>query len=853
MQRIRPQSLAAVSGQAQAVQNTQAFLTQQESLQTVKDLIEISIGSFTYLRDIFPEDCYKNHICKSANPKSNVTTKKLARGSFAAVDKLLDYLELGVYDALEKRYLSSLILAIHLDKEQPGNVVETYTFNFSYTKDDKGNTIPIMDITDGLDRLAFSTNEPKVAAPTVAEIRVRVQSIIRSLISYVETFQRLPDQKFLYFKVHYNNDCPQEYEPPYFGPAQEHRLQFFTRNLAERPEKMRFGELETGHHKVRASIASVAGLLPEVAEGDDIHSQISLQLKDQAERSVLWDAEQQAEDGFETHPEYDESAFAVAHSLSKEEHEKVQLLGINKRYEPEAPIGYRMSDGRIAPIPPSALEEFQLGQGSKRQGHEASKEENADVEMFVAKAIKRSFEDQPVATELANSIISPFYQGSMDGTALLDEPTQLTQMSLQLPPCTQRSFAPNAVSLDFEPGQSQSLSIVESANESEKAIEGSDDQIIIDTQDSRASNEHALEHDSIQSLAMTPNIVSQSSIAAQTPGQTPSTAKEEMLSRTDASTLASIDPAAQKQARSGRKRSDKSEETCTCGYPVLHAAHAGKCSVCDRRLHLPCYGHLAWKDGGKVPLSCWDHALPSHASDPIEQDVIRGDTYRQLQHLAFVRRALYELHRAGSWPDGGLTAFSKLTGFTTGLSGELYSQLLSEGFLTSSGAGSKKTRRATKQTVLDTSWATKSRFKNEYFSPGGGKEKTIFTAYQKQLDDMMAAFTAKNSASRAGSLTDQRDATEVPAASPKRQKSVLQPAMHKTNSKAIGGDGECTPRAHSRNDSGNRSGGAGLAGQKRNEPDSAEKQDVGDVVLKKAAWARASQCDPIEVRWDFDE
>lgn len=141
---------------------------------------------------------------------------------------------------------------------------------------------------------------------------------------------------------------------------------------------MRFGELETGHHKVRASIASVAGLLPEVGEGDDVQSQISLQLRDQAERSVLWDAEQQAEDGFETYPEYDDSKYAETHSLSKEELEKVQALGINKRYEPEAPIGYRMSDGRICPIPPSALEEFQLGQESGRQGHGANKEDVAD-------------------------------------------------------------------------------------------------------------------------------------------------------------------------------------------------------------------------------------------------------------------------------------------------------------------------------------------------------------------------------------------------------------------------------------------------------------------------------------------
>lgn len=429
---------------------------------------------------------------------------------------------------------------------------------------------------------------------------------------------------------------------------------------------------------------------------------------------------------------------------------------------------------------------------------------------------------------------------------MLDEPTQASQMSLQLPPCTQRSFGAHAGSLRAASCMSHSLSIAESANEHDMAIQESDDQIMMDSQDTRNPNTHALEHDSINSLVITPDTAAPSSITAETPLQTPP-AKEEMLSQVEA-TPHTIADQAQKQARSGKKRSDKTEETCTCGYPVLHNTHAGTCSVCDRRLHLPCYGHLVWKDGSKLSLTCWDHALPSHVSDPIEQDVIRGETYRQLQHLAFVRRALYELQRKGSWPDGGLTEFSKLTGFTTGLSGEMYSKLLAEGYLTSSGAGSKKTRRATKQTILDMSAATKKRSRDEYFSPGEGKEKAIFTAYQKQLDDMMAAFTGKELASRASSSTDQSsEATKVNPPTPTRQKSVLQPSTHK-NSNVSGGPGDSTPRAHT-----GSGGSAGLAGQKRNEPDTAEKQKPSEVENKKKTWARASQCDPIEIRWDLDD
>ena len=56
--------------------------------------------------------------------------KKLRRGWSTEADQLLSYLEGGVADALERNYLSSLILALSLDPAQPNDVIESYTFKW---------------------------------------------------------------------------------------------------------------------------------------------------------------------------------------------------------------------------------------------------------------------------------------------------------------------------------------------------------------------------------------------------------------------------------------------------------------------------------------------------------------------------------------------------------------------------------------------------------------------------------------------------------------------------------------------------------------------------------------------------
>lgn len=110
--------------------------------------------------------------------------KILARGSSAKCDKILSWLvgasikhrfkvnklttQDGAFDAVAKGYLDSLQLSILLERHNSDNVVESYTFSFSYRnnpiskqhevngvvfKDLQGSSVTVTDARQGLDMI----------------------------------------------------------------------------------------------------------------------------------------------------------------------------------------------------------------------------------------------------------------------------------------------------------------------------------------------------------------------------------------------------------------------------------------------------------------------------------------------------------------------------------------------------------------------------------------------------------------------------------------------------------------------------------------------------------------------------
>ena len=62
--------------------------------------------------------------------------KALRRGGSSQADTLLDWLELGCFDALARKHLRTMVFAIYTDSTAPHTLCESYQFDFSYPQSD---------------------------------------------------------------------------------------------------------------------------------------------------------------------------------------------------------------------------------------------------------------------------------------------------------------------------------------------------------------------------------------------------------------------------------------------------------------------------------------------------------------------------------------------------------------------------------------------------------------------------------------------------------------------------------------------------------------------------------------------
>ncbi|KAJ7264961.1 HORMA domain-containing protein [Mycena haematopus] len=390
--------------QAQSTR-TEAAITSAQSLAAVQTLLKASLGCITFLRDLLPSDNFTDShfttlddsllsqssdssrstdsnrtnsrnvngfkimvMSSLARDSSNRYDQTMTRGYTDEADRLLNYLEHGIFDALQKQYLRSFIFAIYLDEKDPNNIVEAYTFNFQYhTIPGTDTVIPVMSLGDDLDKMSLkdSAKDPvaqaakKGKAPTVKDVKKSVKTILKTLIHSTTQMDILPKRRFATFKLFYTDETPAEYEPQYFqaGDVQKDKWFFMTHDLDEVPDKWSVGQLATSHHSVNLSVASIATYLPSSTENENATfagttsrgpaapsltpveeaavraEQAAKQSKDAETRNVVWPADFGVE-GDDLDAEGDDDPEYVKNADGN-----------------FVPIGVRNEDGVIIPIP----------------------------------------------------------------------------------------------------------------------------------------------------------------------------------------------------------------------------------------------------------------------------------------------------------------------------------------------------------------------------------------------------------------------------------------------------------------------------------------------------------------------
>ncbi|KAA6416742.1 MAG: asynapsis 1, partial [Trebouxia sp. A1-2] len=255
---------------------------QQQAEITFTESLEVSIFHVSHLRGLFPSQLFKT----VDMPNLGGLQIMMLKPDTPESRLLVDWVEGGVYDALKQKYLKCLLFGISED-EQGSCLMEEYVYKFNYDNDG-GVTVDLT--TNGKPVEKSNKKKPKA---NVSSVKYQVCRLIRMLVHICKTLDSMPEERYLFMKLTYHEDTPEDYEPPHFKPITEEGLGHFARKpfsidldswwellfaIAHevemgdcRPghhEEQNLGDVSTNHHAVSLRVKS---LLDSCNEGLDEH------------------------------------------------------------------------------------------------------------------------------------------------------------------------------------------------------------------------------------------------------------------------------------------------------------------------------------------------------------------------------------------------------------------------------------------------------------------------------------------------------------------------------------------------------------------------------------------------------
>ncbi len=131
----------------------------------------------------------------------------LKRGVSKNADQLLDLVERGVFDALKKNCLRSMILAVYNPKDPSGEIYECYTFKFEYFS--KGR-VPVTFVD-------IMSSKGLNLQMSLQHAHSNLDTGLRQLITLTQNLAPLPKNRYISLKLYYDGaNVPATYYPTGF-------------------------------------------------------------------------------------------------------------------------------------------------------------------------------------------------------------------------------------------------------------------------------------------------------------------------------------------------------------------------------------------------------------------------------------------------------------------------------------------------------------------------------------------------------------------------------------------------------------------------------------------------------------
>ncbi|XP_030249600.1 HORMA domain-containing protein 1 isoform X2 [Sparus aurata] len=246
-------------------------LSEQQSMVVIKKLLAIAVSGITYLRGLFPEKAYGNKYVED----QKVMILREER-SCPGASQIVQWLQ-GCFEAIQKKYLRTVIMSIYTDPENPQKVTEFYQFRIHYSA--AGPQMDFESINNN--KLSMSCGNTKKASIL----------LVRKLYTLMQNLGPLPDSVCLNMKLaYYDDETPEGYQPPGFKESDGDTMMF-----EKEPVKLTMGEVVTPFHTLKLDMATERQRLEQVEEEVNTTEKWYLHMKEHgvfSQSHVIEDVEQ---------------------------------------------------------------------------------------------------------------------------------------------------------------------------------------------------------------------------------------------------------------------------------------------------------------------------------------------------------------------------------------------------------------------------------------------------------------------------------------------------------------------------------------------------------------------------------
>jgi HORMA domain len=208
----------------------------------------------------------------------------------------VQWLEQGVFDALSRKYLSTVLLEIYEEvpaaapsksarneipaetqkgdssapyppqsgKDTTRRIIEVFSFSVDYPAESAGPEFTMAggdNVSGKKMQTSFSPDCSRGA------IKQATSEVLRRLVQQASALAPLPENRVVTMKLLYTSDTPADYEPPMFRPAGDESTNCWFEN---RPLRLSPGKVHTPYHEMHIRIRTAADTIGQNCDDDII-------------------------------------------------------------------------------------------------------------------------------------------------------------------------------------------------------------------------------------------------------------------------------------------------------------------------------------------------------------------------------------------------------------------------------------------------------------------------------------------------------------------------------------------------------------------------------------------------------